>query len=154
MLRPNLAFVAALSLIMPCLGSGYPQQCPEPQRSPFRYAIVHNDQVESSKGETFRIVDVLLDPKSLSESNLTQLFQSLSKQFPKSNRLFVHVHTNLEDVYTPEEASQIMPSVRCNTLRGDKYPWATYNRSDEYEGFDYFDATGSIKTVKLRNKSS
>jgi hypothetical protein len=125
--------------------------CPEPVRSAFRYVIAYNQEATSNRGETFRVIDVLMDPNSLSEGNLKQLFAMLSRSFPQSNRLFIHVHTNLEDVYTPEEANQIAFASRCDTLRSDKYPWAMYNRSATYEGFDYVQTIGEkISTIQMR----
>src|SRR6185503_20891378 len=129
--------------------------CEEPSRSPFRYVIVYETTVASALpqrgAETFQTVDVLLDPSSFSEATLKRLFELLSKRFSKSNRLFVHVHTHLDDLYTPEENDQGI-SGRCNTLRGDKHAWALYNRSDAYEGFDYklTEPGGSVITVRLR----
>jgi len=134
------------------------RRCPEPPKSPFRYVITYKDEMSylspDSSNHTFQVVEVLLDPKSFSEATLRQLFELLSKRFPKSNKLFVHVHTNLEDVYTPEEAEQIVLPPKCDILPGDKYPWAMYNRTDEYEGFNYStNAPGSIvKTVKVIDK--
>jgi hypothetical protein len=129
--------------------------CPAPTRSLFRYAITYNDEIEytapGGATATYRVVDVLLAPKSFSEATLRQLFQLLSKRFLKSDKLTVHVHTNLEDVYTPEESEQILPKAQCNTLAGDKYPWAIYNRTHEYEGFSYStnEPGSTTKTIKL-----
>jgi hypothetical protein len=151
-LIPVSGIVRAASLV--------PQKksCPEPPKSPFRYAIVYNDETDyrSSEGDAgkFRVVEVLLDSTAFSEGTLRQLFALLSKRFPKSDRLFVHVHTNLEDVHTPEEAEQIPPLSSCDVLPGGKYPWAMYNRSGGYEGFNYsMNRLGeSVRVVTLRGK--
>ena len=149
-----LAFATGAAGSVPCQQQG--QRCPEPARSPFRYVITYNDEVDyhSSEGEkgTFRVVEILLDSESFSEPTLRQLFELIAKRFPKSDRLFVHVHTSLDDVYTPEEVDQLRPPAQCASLPGDRHPWAVYNRNRNYEGFDY--GTGEpgagMKTVKLR----
>jgi hypothetical protein len=137
-----------------------PQQrrCPEPPKSPFRYVITYKDQMDyiapDDSKQTVQVVEVLLDPKSFSEGTLGQLFGLLSKRFSTPKKLFVHVHTNLEDVYTPEEAEQIVPPSKCDILPGSKFPWAIYTRTDEYEGFNYGtnEPGGTVRTVKLRDK--
>ena len=132
------------------------RRCPEPPKSPFRYVITYENEADYHSPDggkrAYRVVEVLLDPDAFSEATLRRLFELLSKRFPKSDKLFVHVHTSLEDVYTPEEADQMLPLAMCDTLPGDKHAWAMYNRSNEYEGFDYSHNArgGAVKTVKLR----
>src|SRR5205085_5305609 len=98
------------------------KECPEAPKSAFRCAIVYNDEADyrSLGGDAgkFRVVEVLLDSNSFSEDTLRQLFALLSKRFPTSGRLFLHVHTNLEDVYTPQEAEQIPSPIGCDILPG------------------------------------
>lgn len=129
--------------------------CPEPTKSPFRYAIAHDDEVDyvvNGVTQKYRSVDVLLGVESFSEATLRQLFELLSKRYAKADWLFVHVHTNLADVYTPEEAEQIAPSAKCQFLRGDKYPSASYTRKDDFEGFSYStnEPGSSVKTIRLK----
>ncbi len=137
------------------LNSVQQKRCPEPTKSPFRYAITHNDEVDyvvNGVTRKYRSVDVLLGLESFSEATLRHLFERLSKRYPKVDWLYVHVHTNLADVYTPEEAEQIAPSARCEYLRSDKYPSATYTRKDDFEGFNYStnEPGSSVKTIRLR----
>ena len=156
MSKPISIFIIALfsALSWNITANAQSRPCPEPVRSAFRYVITNNDEITSTQGETLRIIDVLMDATSLSEGNLRKLFASLSNKFSGSSRLLVRVHTNLEDVYTPEEASQIVHASKCDTLRGDRYPWAMYNRSAAYEGFDYVQKIGDkISTVQLRSRS-
>ena len=154
MLKPIIPAILFATLISCVDALPQSRPCSEPVKSPFRYVIAHNDEIMSTSGETFRGIDVLMEPKSLSEANLKQLFAMLSSKFSRSNRLFVHVHTDLEDVYTPEEANQIAPTEMCNSLPGDKHPWAIYVRDASYEGFDYVQQVGGkVTTVQLRRRS-
>ncbi len=78
----------------------------------------------------------------------------LSKRFEKSDQLFAHVYTNLEDLYTLEEEDQLFGPATCETLRTDKHPSALYSRTIASETF-YFGTNERgtrWKTVVLRSK--
>jgi hypothetical protein len=127
--------------------------------SAFRYAILRNEVIEGKTypfgtPSRFRGVDVLMDAKSFSETNLRQLVQLLSKRFPDPERLLVNIYTNLEDVLTPEEAELPFPSGSKVPEPDLKYAWAFYLRINDDEHFEYCtrEPGAPVVTVTLRKK--
>lgn len=117
--------------------------CPDIPRSPFRYAITRNKVTEFihfPNGPTgkSRGVSVLLDAKSLTEENLKQLFELLSKRFAEPTDLVVSVYTDLEDVLTPEENEVVWVNCTVDVAKlTPEHPWAFYIRSVNSESFSY-----------------
>jgi len=117
------------------------KKCAEPFRSPFRYAVFDNQVLDNNTGnpnDEWRSLGILLDEKSFSEATLKQLFQLLSKKYPKPTDLEVHVYTSLDQVPTPEEAEAggMSEVTWCNDPH-DKYHWANYLRKKDRESFVY-----------------
>lgn len=107
-------------------------------RSPFRYVIV-SDNVsgeESDPNDDARHVDVLLDDRAFSETNLRLLFKLVSERFPAPQMLDVRVYTNLEDVETPEEREAFKASEGPDDPSDYKYRRAFYFR--DYHGNEWF----------------
>ncbi|MCW5971460.1 MAG: hypothetical protein KIT57_23375 [Blastocatellales bacterium] len=107
-------------------------------RSPFRYVIVSNSisGEESDPNDDARHVDVLLDDRAFSETNLKMLFKLLSGRFPLPKVLDVRVYTNLEDVETPEEREAFKASEGPDDPSEYKYRRAFYLR--DYYGNEWF----------------
>jgi hypothetical protein len=138
----------------------------DPSKTPFRYVIIRDKILEGRtypEGGKWRVrgVDVLLDPKSFSESTLRQLAELLSKRFPAQDDLDVNIYTNLEDTLTPEEAEQVAPSTVVEVPTGSplgfplpKYAWARFVRKSEGETLEYdTKEPGDVfKTIELRGK--
>lgn len=137
-----------------------------PAKTPFRYVIIRDHILA---GLTYpemgklrvRGVDVLLDPKSFSESTLRQLVELLSKRFSDPEDLFVNIYTNLDDTSTPEEAESIGPPTAVEVPTGSpldfplpKHAWARFVRNSEVERLDYDPKVPGqeFKTIKLRDK--
>ncbi len=139
--------------------TGYQEKPPSAQyRSPFRYVIAWNKVTEGTRypeggPDRFRGVNVLLDPKAFSESNLLQLVELLSKRFPKPEDLIVNIYSDLDDVLTPEE-NDIFVSGPIDLSATPKHAWAFYIRNDEVERLDYHTKKPdeAFRSIDLRRK--
>lgn len=120
----------------------------------FRYLIITNQLVHSG-----RVVFVLLDRDSFSETNLREVFLLVSKRFPKPDQLSITVCTSLEQLPTPEEFDYIRSAPDDNSLpfftKVDQYPSADYTRLKGKEAFEYSMGDGKPKkTVVIEAKNT
>ncbi|MFN2533003.1 MAG: hypothetical protein ABR555_17085 [Pyrinomonadaceae bacterium] len=129
-------------------------------RSPFRYVIVSNEVIDDSgtpPQDSYRYVEVLLDGKAFSESNLKELFRLVSKRFPKPKVLDVQVYTNLEDIETPEERENAKMSEAPYDPSLDRYHQALFvrdNDGDEWFTYNPRPPSSETKKVIIRGRDS
>ena len=148
---PKTAFSLLLAILAVAPAYSQDRASSHPNRSSFRYIIVNNGLLHNG-----RLVLVLLDGKSFSESHLRELFELISKRFPEPDELHVGVFTNLEQIPTPEEEdfSKLLPA-ETELAPGpdlEKYSGAVYVRHADNESFSYVmvSPTTVEKTVIIR----
>lgn len=122
-------------------------------RSPFRYVIAYNkiDRKISSKDEDRRFIEVVMDKKSFSKTNLITLFNLISERFPKPKLMYIDVYTDLEDVSTPEEGDQPKMSERdeIHIQYGDM---ASFTGDGKDKFFYTYFQNGDFEEVKIEKK--
>lgn len=120
-------------------------------RSPFRYAIVSNiiDPKLSKQDEDRRFIEILLEKKSFSKSNLIMLFKMVSERFPKPKTLDIDVYTDLSDVQTPEERDEGFTSESQDEvpLSGD---FASFTRYDGKMEFVIHISDEEVEEVEIK----
>ncbi len=135
-------FVPAFSTLK-CMIQREKARIPQPNPK-VRYIVVSNRLLHSG-----RLVFVLVDEQSFSEQNLKEVFQLVSKRYPKPDQLWITVFTNLEQYPTPEEEDymQLVPSDDSMPFitKGEKHPIANYSRLEGNEAFEYSRGDGQEK---------
>jgi hypothetical protein len=104
--------------------------------APIRYVIVYNSMFLN---DTERRIEILMDEKQFTESNLIAVFDLIKKRFPEPARLMIKVHTSLATIETPEEREMIALShtSRFSKVRL-KYKEAFFSRfQNGRESFSY-----------------
>lgn len=127
-------------------------------RVPFRYVIISNEVngKPSAPNDGYRYVEVLLDDRAFSESNLKELFKLVSRRFPTPRVLHVQVYTSLEDVETPEERDAGRASEGPDDPSADRYHRAFYLRDadgDEWFSYNPNPPSREIRTVVLKGSN-
>jgi hypothetical protein len=105
-----------------------------------------------------RAIFVLMDQQSFNETNLKDIFRSVSGRFPKPAQLSITVFTSLQQLPTPEEQDYMM-RVPEDSLpffaNVDRFPSANYSRLRGQEKFDYSMGNGDQKrTVVISDKKT
>jgi hypothetical protein len=120
-------------------------------RAQFRYVIVSSSV---NRELNCRDVEVLLDETAFSEETLAQLYQLISKRYPKPRWMFVNVATSLKQISTPEEKDAPVISESDHVPELDPHPRAVLIRQGDSELFRYTvnPPSTKMKTVILKGK--
>ena len=119
--------------------------------APIRYVIVYNEIFDDQ-----RRVEILLDERNFSKSNLEKVFKLIKSRFPMPIDLEIEVHVNHNTIETPEEREMVKDG---EDKRFAKYYFmyksASYSRFDN--GREAYIYTTSLspyreKTVVLVDK--
>jgi len=119
-------------------------------KSPIVYKLVSNriDPRLSDTDVERRLIEVLVNPRDFTKTNLEGLFEYLSTQFPSPNLLLITVYSSRKDFLKKGEIQQI-PDLRTSnsSLHGDL---SHFTRVADKRNFLLYFRNGDFDNVEMK----